>query len=93
MENLFLKLVGDKTLIKRLDEIVFKESAILDGCIDFFDDRNPCFIHKSAVKARFIEEIQSYYRGDDAVLPQSVTDKIDFKGLKQTIIFNKGETV
>ncbi len=93
MENLFLKLVGDKTLILKLDEIDFKETAILDGCIEFFDDRNPCFIHKSAVKARFIEEIQSYYRGAETVLPQSVTDKIDFKDLKQTIIFKKERNI
>lgn len=89
MDNLFLKLVGNKTVIVKLDQINFKESAIIEGCIEFFDDHNPCFIHKSAVKARFIEQIQSYYRGAEAVLPQSITDKIDCKGLKQTIIFKK----
>lgn len=89
MEDLFLRLIGDKTLSLALGEVKFKESAILDGCIEYFDDRNPCFIHKSAVKARFIEEIQGNYRGADTILSQSITDKIYFEGLKQAIIFKK----
>lgn len=40
-----------------LKEIPVRESVIIEKSIHFFDDPEPCFIHRNAVKVRLTQEI------------------------------------
>ena len=56
----YIKVVHGKnhehSLYKR-GELPIKESIILEKCIQFFDDPDPCYIHRGAVNMRINEEI------------------------------------
>ena len=41
-----------------LKDIPIRESVILEKSITFFDDPEPCHIHRSAVRVRLISELQ-----------------------------------
>lgn len=48
----------DKLLYQgELKDIPLKESVILEKSIAFFDDADPCYIHRSAVRVRLTEEL------------------------------------
>lgn len=52
-------------------ELPFGESLILEKSIYFYDDPNPCFIHRGAVRTRLLgeieEEILSLFPTEEAV--------------------------
>ncbi|MBE5972365.1 MAG: hypothetical protein E7246_07610 [Lachnoclostridium sp.] len=41
-----------------LKDIPIKESVILEKSVEFFDDPEPCHIHRGAVRVRLTAEIQ-----------------------------------
>ena len=43
----------------RLDAFPFPEAVMLEGCEEFFDDPNPCEIHRRALQLRLCAEIES----------------------------------
>lgn len=49
---------GDTLLFEGLlKDIPLKESVIIENSIRFFDDPEPCFIHRNAVRIRLAEEL------------------------------------
>lgn len=40
-----------------IKDIPLKESVILQKSVAFFDDPDPCYIHRSAVRVRLTEEL------------------------------------
>lgn len=42
------------------DHLPIKEKVILEKSVEFFNDPEPCFIHRSAVTARLLSEISEY---------------------------------
>ncbi len=50
---------GDQLLYEGLlRDVPLKETVIIEKSIRFFDDPEPCFIHRNAVRVRLISEIQ-----------------------------------
>lgn len=52
-----------------LKEIPIKESVIIEKSIHFFDDPEPCFIHRNAVRVRLIQEIHQELLSANAEAP------------------------
>jgi len=50
--------LGDKVLFDgSLEDMQLKDEWIVKKSIEFFDDPEPCFIHRSAVAVRLLNEI------------------------------------
>lgn len=50
---------GDRLLYDgNLKDLPLKESVIIEKSIYFFDDPEPCYIHRGAVQARLTEELR-----------------------------------
>lgn len=47
-------------------ELTFAEDIILSYSIRFFDDPDPCFIHREAVRVRLLAELEKEFPGPDA---------------------------
>lgn len=41
-----------------LKDLPLKESIVLQKSVEFFDDPEPCHIHRSAVRTRLVAELQ-----------------------------------
>ena len=56
-----LQLYAQNNLIYHdlLKDLPLKESVILAKSVEFFDDPEPCHIHRSAVRTRLTAEIQN----------------------------------
>lgn len=52
-----------------LRDIPLKEEVIIEKSIRFFDDPEPCFIHRNAVRVRLISEIQKELTEENRVSP------------------------
>lgn len=54
---------GNRNVIleKRLTSIPLKEEVIIAKSIEFFDDPEPCMIHRSAVMKRLYIEIDDFF--------------------------------
>ena len=51
-------LAGDHVVYEgRLKDMPFKETVLVEKSIYFFDDPEPCFIHRDAVRVRLTEEL------------------------------------
>lgn len=46
-----------------LKDIPLKEEVILQKSVEFFDDPEPCHIHRSAVRARLTAELEQELQG------------------------------
>lgn len=55
---------GQEIYNGRLSELPIREDVILSKSIHFFDDPEPCHIHRSAVRLRLTEEIQQECQKD-----------------------------
>lgn len=58
-----LKLYRNNELIYQgyLKDVPLKEAVILTKSVEFFDDPEPCHIHRSAVRTRLTAEIQKEF--------------------------------
>lgn len=58
-----LKLYHNNKIIYQgyLKDVPLKESVILAKSVEFFDDPEPCHIHRSAVRTRLTAEIQKEF--------------------------------
>lgn len=45
----------------KLTSVPIKEQTIISKSIEFFNDPEPCFIHRSAVIKRLVAEIDDYF--------------------------------
>lgn len=52
-----------------LKDVPLKESVILEKSILFFDDPEPCHIHRSAVRTRLTAEIQREFEANPTGAP------------------------
>lgn len=43
------------------DELPFDEKIIIEYSIKFYDDPDPCYIHRSAVRIRLLAELEESY--------------------------------
>ncbi len=70
-----------------LHSIPIKESVIISKSIEFFNDHNPCYIHRGAVTVRMLSEIEAYLKmhGDKSLIYDrnagSIVDYIDMDGI------------
>jgi hypothetical protein len=56
-----LSIYCDKTLVFQgnLYQLPLRETVIIEKSIHFFNDHEPCYIHRSAVQIRLIAEIEN----------------------------------
>lgn len=67
-----------------LDELPIKEEVILEKSIFYYDDPNPCYIHRSAVHLRLISEIEDQL--SEGCLPASKCPLIgEYTGFKNIV--------
>lgn len=57
-------------------EIPILEEHVLDQCIRFFQDHNPCYIHKTAVINRLTYEVEEYFMNNEEKRMQFSWDEI-----------------
>lgn len=51
-------LAGDNVVYEGLlKDLPIKETVLIEKSISFFDDPEPCFIHRNAVRVRLTEEL------------------------------------
>ena len=54
-----------------LSNVPIREASIIEKSIEFFDDPEPCYIHRGAVKARILSELERCFTGDTLDLQTS----------------------
>ncbi len=70
-----------------LHSVPIKEAVIITKSIEFFDDHNPCYIHRGAVTIRLLGEIEAYLKRHtekNFIVDRhsvSVVDYIDIDGI------------
>ncbi len=65
-----------------LRDVPLKEAVIIEKSIRFFDDPEPCFIHRNAVRVRLISEIQKELLERDTESPGSLLlSYVDFEDI------------
>ena len=53
-------LAGDNVVYEGLlKDLPIKETVLIEKSISFFDDPEPCFIHRNAVRVRLTEELHT----------------------------------
>ncbi len=57
-----------------LEEIPLKEQVILEKSDEFFNDPNPCFIHRGAVRVRLTAELEEAMQCGNWTLWNQYTD-------------------
>lgn len=66
IKNMKLNLIDYKEAIvsdKRLISIPLREEIIIAKSIEFFNDPEPCMIHRSAVMTKMYNELFNYFTG------------------------------
>lgn len=67
-----------------LKDVPLKESMILEKSIHFFNDPEPCHIHRSAVRIRLISEIQTEIEASHDCIPGPLLlQYVDFPEIDQ----------
>lgn len=70
-----------------INELPILNSEVIAGSIEFYDDPEPCMIHRSAVISRYYIQIESWldvigYESNDNIhlanIPEEITKLIDF---------------
>lgn len=64
-EELFISFItnDNRTLpIKKITSLPLKEEAVIKRSIEFYNDPEPCMIHRSAVMNRIFAEIEEYFK-------------------------------
>lgn len=63
----YLSVTQNETLLYEgfWNELPLKEEVILQKSIEFFDDREPCVIHRTAVHVRLLAELEQLFSSPD----------------------------
>jgi len=56
----FMDSKGNVVLEKKLTSLPLKEEVVINKSVEFFDDPEPCMIHRSAVMKRLYMEIDDF---------------------------------
>lgn len=62
-----VKLIDDEDNIVyngKLTGMPLREELILEKCIEYFNDKSPCYIHKSATMKRLFLQLEKYFEQD-----------------------------
>lgn len=89
---------NSKNVIKscKITSLPFAEVSIISKSIEFFNDPEPCFIHRSAVMKRMIIEMDDYFysiskQGINEIMwstfPERFRQVIETVGVVGSIIF------
>ena len=76
-------LAGDNVVYEGLlKDLPIKETVLIEKSISFFDDPEPCFIHRNAVRVRLTEELhQELLCENDAKPGPLLISYADFSGI------------
>lgn len=70
-----------------LRDIPLKESVILEKSVEFFDDPEPCHIHRSAVRVRLTAELEKECVSKEPETPGPLlTQYMDCEGIDRYMI-------
>jgi len=79
--------MGDKVLFSgNLEDLPLKDEWIIKKSVEFFNDPEPCFIHRSAVAVRLLHEIRESAAGGGA----AESEYADFPPGAVIVIKDKG---
>jgi len=82
----FCDIKGNVLLEKKVSSLPLKEQTIIKKSIEFFNDPEPCMIHRSAVMKRFFIELECFLENamltnvfeiKYAYLPKSLKEYLD----------------
>lgn len=75
-------LAGERVLYEgKLKDIPLKETVILEKSVHFFNDPEPCYIHRGAVRIRLTEELhQELLARTDGTPGPVFTEYADLEG-------------
>lgn len=61
-----LTLLGDDEILYQgpLEEVPLEEEEVIAGSVRFFNDPDPCYIHRGAVRVRFTAEIEEALKAE-----------------------------
>lgn len=74
-------------------ELPLKESVILQKSITFYDDPDPCFIHRSAVRNRLLSELEHELIQSTLSMPKTIFCKEQLPLFYDYIALNLEELV
>jgi len=66
LDRFLISVVGEDNNViiqKKIKNLPLKEEAVIFHSIRFFDDPEPCMIHRSAVMKRLYMELYEYFKG------------------------------
>lgn len=95
MRKIKCRIIGERELECDVDKIPISEKSILEECLSFYCDEDPCFIHRTAVKLRILAEIEKYFAKRCTESPQvfcsediseDILNSIDIRDIKKIII-------
>lgn len=68
-----------------MEELPLKESMILQKSDEFFNDPDPCYIHRGAVRIRLLAELEEALAAQDWTLWNSYAD---FEGITEVQVID-----
>lgn len=91
LPTLLLYSGGDMIYNGFLKDLPLKESVILAKSVYFFDDPEPCHIHRSAVRVRLTAELQKEFPCMDQLCPPGtlLLEYADFPSIDQCLLTEK----
>jgi hypothetical protein len=92
MQFTFFNKNGEKLMDKKLTSLPLKEEFIIQKSIEWFDDPEPCMIHRSAVMNKIYTRIGEYIKEQKVNellwndLPESIRSAFDINGQVYKVI-------
>ncbi len=87
---------GEKIVKCKLFSIPLREDAVLQACIEFFADPEPCMLHRSAAMSRMYMELQEYFlkvwnEGNDCCsfsdIPEKLRSHLDILQFTDVVVY------
>ena len=84
---------------KKVTQLPLREDVIVEQSIYYFDDPEPCMIHRSAVMKRIFSEFLDYFESllpqdgpaeVKAALPENLMQKLDINGKIEFVTVRRG---
>ena len=77
-KKLYITIYSDDSVIYqgRWDDLPLSESIIIEKSIDFFNDPEPCYIHRDAVRVRLLAELEAALNRNFGSIPPQWLDSL-----------------